>query len=59
MKRWKSVIENAHAEVDSWPKWKKEAVAKDLCLCLCHEVLGGSIHQGERCVCNGGNGYAL
>jgi predicted nucleotidyltransferase len=26
------------------------------CPCLCHEFVGGSVHRGQTCVCNGGEG---
>lgn len=27
------------------------------CACLCHLELGGGIHNGTKCVCNGGQGF--
>lgn len=28
-----------------------------ICLCICHDLCGGPIHRGHRCVCNGGKGF--
>lgn len=28
-----------------------------LCLCFCHDMNGGPCHQGQKCVCNDGDGF--
>lgn len=36
---------------------RSESKRKVKCECVCHENWGGAAHVGNRCKCNGGNGF--
>lgn len=53
----KSVTEGPeHPEAPSRARRRPRKLHKE-CMCLCHLELGGGVHQGTKCVCNGGQGF--
>lgn len=38
------------------PRREPKVMAAAQCPCICHDMLGGPAHYGQRCKCNGGEG---